>query len=115
MKKYSLEKYVGVRYTKHKTRKYKGRVDQCFFIRYRLDGKVKEECAGWSHQGVNAAIASEIRAELKSNQRTGEGERTLADKRLKVKEKEEMIRAELEKQNADSVSFNKIFSSLPFP
>jgi len=102
-------KYVGVRFTEHPVRKFNGKPDKCFFIRYRIDGKVKEESAGWSRQGMNAVKASQKLAELKSNQRTGEGERTLLAKRKTVKEKEEKIKAKIKKDKAENITFYEIF------
>ncbi|MBW2651985.1 MAG: site-specific integrase, partial [Deltaproteobacteria bacterium] len=34
--------YPGVRYREHKTRKYSGKLDRYFFIRYRSGGKLHE-------------------------------------------------------------------------
>ncbi len=36
----------GVRYRQNKTRKFRGKPDRYFFIRYRYDGKLKEEGIG---------------------------------------------------------------------
>ena len=80
MKKYKTT-YPGVRYSEHPERKHNGHPDKCFFIRYRIEGKLKEEAVGWSHESINAIRASHILAELKTNQRTGVGERTLEEKR----------------------------------
>lgn len=43
-------KYPGVRARKHATRKHGVRFDECYFIRYRVDGKQVEEMFGWLSQ-----------------------------------------------------------------
>ena len=41
--------FPGVRYRVHKSRKYNGgNLDRYFFIRYRVNGKLKEEGIGWA-------------------------------------------------------------------
>jgi hypothetical protein len=46
-KKFSTQ-FPGVRYRVHKSRKYSGgNLDRYFFIRYRINGKLKEEGTGW--------------------------------------------------------------------
>ena len=73
--------FVGVRYREHESRKHGVRPDRYFFVRYKLDGKDKEEGLGWSSQGWTAQKAAEKLAKLKEAQRTGEGAITLAQKR----------------------------------
>lgn len=73
--------FVGVRYREHDTRKHGVRPDRYFSVRYKLDGKDKEEGLGWSSQGWTAQKAAEKLAKLKEAQRTGEGAITLAEKR----------------------------------
>lgn len=73
--------FVGVRYREHDTRKHGVRPDRYFSVRYKLDGKDKEEGLGWSSQGWTAQKAAEKLAKLKEAQRTGEGAITLAQKR----------------------------------
>ena len=73
--------FVGVRYREHDTRKNGVRPDRYFSVRYKLDGKDKEEGLGWSSQGWTAQKAAEKLAKLKEAQRTGEGAITLAQKR----------------------------------
>jgi len=53
--------YPGVRFREHLSRKYNGSADRYFFIRYRLNGKLKEEGLGWASEGWNAKKASNSR------------------------------------------------------
>lgn len=69
--KYSTQ-FPGVRYRLHESRKYKATLDKYFSIRYRVNGKLKEEGIGWASEGWNATKASLVLGDLKKNQLTGD-------------------------------------------
>lgn len=71
--------FLGVRYREHSTRKHGIRPDRCFSIRYKLDGKDKEEVAGWASEKMTAEKAFSMLSELREAIRTGKGPQTLAD------------------------------------
>lgn len=71
--------FLGVRYREHATRKHGVRSDRCFSIRYKLDGKDKEEVTGWASEKMTAEKAFGLLSELREAIRTGEGPQTLAD------------------------------------
>ena len=73
--------FPGVRYREHKTRKHGIRADRYFFIRSRLEGKTKEEGAGWASEGMTASKAAELLSMLKSNIRSGLRPQSLAEMR----------------------------------
>ncbi len=97
--KWFKTQYPGVRYREHKLKKYNNKPDRYFSIRYKINGKPKEEGLGWASSGWNALKAQNLRSELLENQRRGEGPTSLKEKRndaLKVKkEKEEQEEREL--------------------
>ena len=113
-KKHSTD-YKGVRFSEHKTRKHNGKPDRCFFLRYKLDGKLKEEALGWASEGWNANQASQELAQIKKNQRIGEGPRTLEEKRRLAKEAEEAERAKKREEALKNVTFSEIFSTHYLP
>lgn len=86
--------FLGVRYREHPTRKYGIRADRCFFVRYKLAGKDKEEMAGWASEGMSAEKAFNLLSVLREAMRTGEGPQTLAD----MKAANETKAADLQKQ-----------------
>jgi integrase len=92
---YTKSKFPGVRYREHPTRKHGVKPDRYFFIRYKLNGKDKEEAVGWASEGMTEAKAAARLAELKEARRTGHGEQTLAEKRAKA-EAERVARQEAE-------------------
>jgi integrase len=85
------------------------------FLRYKLDGKLKEEALGWASDGWNANQASQELAELKKNQRTGEGPRTLKEKRRIAREAEEAERAKKKEEARKNVTFAEIFKTHYLP
>lgn len=81
MARYFSTQYPGVRYREHKTRKYNGKPDRYFFIRYKRSGKSVEEAVGWASQGMNAQKATKTRSELIENIKLGKAPQTLREKR----------------------------------
>ena len=79
-------KFLGVRYRLHKTRKHGINFDKCFSIRYKLNGKDKEEVAGWSSEGMTAEKAYKILSEIRDNIRTGAPDNSLASIRQSKEE-----------------------------
>jgi integrase len=77
----------GIRYREHETRKHGLKPDRYFSIRYRVDGRRLEEALGWASQGWTLKRAQEELAKLQGAHRTGEGERTLAERRAKAEAK----------------------------
>jgi len=113
MAKWIKSKFPGVRYREHETRKHGVRFDRYYSIRYKLNGKDKEEALGWASQGWTEQKAVERLAELKQNQRTGEGAQTLQEKRdnAKAKRQEAEVQAEKEcKENITFAEFWKIYA-----
>jgi len=106
---------TGVRYRLHPTRKHGVGFDKYFTIRYKIAAKEKSEGLGWASEGWSEKKAAAVLAELKANHTTGEGPRTLAEKRTlrEKKEREETERAQKEK--ARNITFGEIFTNHYFP
>jgi len=64
-------KYQGVYERQSESRKHKGKVDVCFDIAYRYDGKLIWEKVGWLSEGYSAKLAAEVRSERLRNIRHG--------------------------------------------
>lgn len=74
----------GIRYYEHPSRKYGKRPDRYYSLTYKLDGKVKCEGLGWESENRVPGESLQNRgerllAQLRENQRTGQGPRTLAE------------------------------------
>ncbi len=77
-------KYVGVRFRQSQTRRYQGRKEKYFSIRYKRAGRTIEEAVGWESEivnghNVNAQHASRIRGEITANIRVGSGYQSLKE------------------------------------
>lgn len=109
-------KFKGVRYREHNTRKHGKMRDRYYTIFYKLDGKMHQEALGWASESweeVDAkgnkktfrwteTRAAEVLAELKKNQRTGSGPRTLKEKRT---EQERILAI----QKAESITLSEFW------
>jgi integrase len=117
MEKREREKtqFPGVRFRTHPERRHGIQKDRYFFIRYRLNGRDVEEGAGWLSEGMSAKKAASLLAELRENQRRGEGPRTLREKR----ELSEARHAEEENARrvaeVENVTFSDIFTKHYWP
>jgi integrase len=113
--KWKTSQYPGVRFYEHDTRRHGVQKDKYFAIRYYLDGKRKEEGLGWSSQGWSVQKAAEHLAELRKAARTGEGERTLAEKRAKAEAKRKAEEAARAAKERESITFAQFFEDTYFP
>jgi len=115
MAKWIKAKFPGVRYREHESRKHGVKFDRYYSVRYKLNGKDKEEALGWASQGWTEQKAVERLAELKQNQRTGEGAQTLQEKRDNENQKREAEKAEQERIKVVSITFGKFFTETYLP
>ncbi len=86
--------FLGVRYREHATRKHGVRADRCFSIRYKVDGKDREEVAGWASEEMSAEKAFKMLAAIRENIKAGTGPKSLAA----MREENEVKAALLEKE-----------------
>jgi integrase len=108
--------FPGVRYRVHRSRKHNGgNLDRYFFIRYRVNGKLKEEGIGWSTEGWNAKKASIVLSDLKKAHLTGEGPQTLAEKRAIENERRQLEKAEKERKKKETLTFKHYFKKIYYP
>ena len=56
-------KFNGVYYRESLNKKYNGKPDRCFYIKYYINKKQKQECIGWASEGFSAQYAAGIRNE----------------------------------------------------
>lgn len=107
--------FLGVRYREHANRKHGVRMDRCFSIRYKLDGKDKEEAAGWGSEGMTAEKAFNLLSIIRENIRTGEGPRTLAEMRQAREFKEELARKERRQKERAALTFSDFWEEQYLP
>lgn len=107
--------YRGIRYRESDTRRHGSRPDRYFFIRYKINGKSKEEGAGWASEGMTAQKASQIRAKLAENIRLGVKPQSLAEMRGMLQAAREQEVAEAEAASRAATSFNQFWEEHYLP
>lgn len=107
--------YPGVYFRDHESRKHGRKLDQYFSIRYRLKGKLKEEGLGYASEGWDAQKANERLSELKANHRTGEGPKTLAEKRELARAKELERERKARQEARRRITFRAYFEKIYYP
>ena len=79
--KWSSTRHTGVRYWESETRKYRGRQDKCYVIRYKNQGRSFSETIGWQSEGITPEYCSNLRGQITSNIKKGESFHSLQEKR----------------------------------
>lgn len=115
MAKWIKATFPGVRYREHESRKHGVKFDQYFTIRYKLDGKDKEEGLGWQSEGWTAKKAFERLSEIKRNIKDGKGPQSLAEKRSIEKARKAAETIEAERQDREAVTFGTFFNDTYLP
>jgi len=73
------KRYSGVYTLESKCRRHEGRPDVCFYIIYKVNGKLRKEKIGWKSEGYSAKVAVEIRAKRVRDARHGKEVKTAAE------------------------------------
>lgn len=107
--------FLGVRYRKHATRKHGVGFDRCYSIRYKLNGKDKEEVVGWSSEGVTAESAFGKLSILRENIRLGVEPQTLAAFNLANQAKEEEAARVRRRQEQEAITFTEFWETTYLP
>ncbi len=131
MPKWIKTKHTGVRYREHPDRKHGIRKDRYYTIRYKLDGKDREEKLGWESDWAKAEKARREKgeatgrtleqeaslrfAEIKSNHESGTGPRTLQKKREGENAKREAAAAERKAMAAAIKTLSEYWKDSYFP
>lgn len=101
--------FLGVRYREHPTRRIsKDAVgkDRCFFIRYKIDGKDREEVIGWASEKIDAEKAFGYLSTIRQNIKNGSGPMSLAE----IREENERQSAALQEEASDKEKAEVTFS-----
>ena len=81
-KYFSLKKYPGVEYYESETRKFNGKPEKCYYVRYKnsSDKRIREKI-GWESEGITAKYAYGIKNERLRNIRLGNEAIPIQEKR----------------------------------
>ncbi len=102
--------FEGVVYREHQDRKHGSRLDRYFIIRYRQNGRQKNEAAGWGSEGMTAQKANSLRAIIKENIRLGLHPQSLAEMRQADQDRTDAERQEAEQEERKNITFGEVFS-----
>lgn len=105
----------GIRKYEHLTRKHGSKPDVYYALRYRVEGKRYEEGLGWASQGWTLERARLTLAELMVAKKTGSGEVTLREKRVKAQEEREEARRQQEARRRLAVTLSEYWHNNYFP
>ncbi len=117
-------KWKGVRWRLHPTRKHGVQFDRYYALRYQVDGERHEEALGWASDAENwtEEKAALKLAELKKAIKSGTGPTRLSEERRLAKEKREAAEAERKRQEEerlqqerDCITVAQFFEQTYFP
>lgn len=112
---WSKTEFKGVRFRKHPTRKHGVQADRYYVLTYKIDGKTKSEAVGWASEKVKPSEAYELLCQLKRNQKTGQGPRTLAEMRELAEAEKEAERKAREAESQRNITFKDFFENVFLP
>ncbi|MEZ6855018.1 tyrosine-type recombinase/integrase [Halodesulfovibrio aestuarii] len=99
----------GIRYYEHEDRKYRGRPDRYYAVRWSRQGKVKEEGIGWASQGWVAADLITMRNQLQQNYKQGETPTTFKGLMEQREKKRRAAKAAEEEETLRAMTFRQFF------
>lgn len=105
----------GIRKYEHLTRKHGLKPDVYYALRYRVEGKRYEEGLGWASQGWTLERARLTLAELMVAKKTGSGEVTLREKRVKAQEEREEAKRQQAARKRLAVTLSEYWHNNYFP
>lgn len=104
----------GIRCREHPSRKHGVKPDRYFVLRFTVDGKTQQEALGWASEGMTLAKARIELARLKEAKRTGEGARSLRERR-KQEEKRRKAQEIAERLSGEKISFSMYWDKFYWP
>ncbi|GAB1254959.1 tyrosine-type recombinase/integrase [Desulfovibrio falkowii] len=105
----------GIRKYEHLTRKHGLKPDVYYALRYRVEGKRYEEGLGWASQGWTLERARLTLAELMVAKKTGSGEVTLRERRVKAQEERAEAKRQQEARRRLAVTLSEYWHNNYFP
>lgn len=107
--------FLGVRYREHASRKNGVQRDRCYSIRYKVDGKDKEEVVGWASEKVTPESAFNILSVIRENIRQGVEPRSLKAIRDANKAAEEEKAKARRRKEKEAITVSDFWESVYLP
>lgn len=105
----------GIRCRQHPTRKHGVKPDLYFVLRFTVDGKTHQEALGWASEGVTLAKARVEFAKLKEAKRTGDGARSLRERRQLAEAARKDLEAESLRAELAQITFANYWREVYWP
>lgn len=105
----------GIRCRQHPTRKHGIKPDTYFVLRFTVDGKTHQEALGWASEGMTLAKARIELARLKEAKRTGEGARSLRERREQETAKRKQMELAEEKATRAAITVSQYWETSYWP
>lgn len=99
----------GIRYYEHDERKYRGRPDRYYSVRWARQGKVKEEGIGWASEGWVAADLILMRNQLQQNYKQGDTPTTFKELMQHRDEKRKAVKLAEQEEELRAITFRQFF------
>ena len=105
----------GIRYREHPSRKHGIHRDRYYVLRFAIDGKMHQEALGWASEGITLDKARIELAKLKDARRTGEGPRSLVEKRTLADEQRKAAEDAAEAQAKAKITVENYWENRYWP
>jgi integrase len=105
MSNYKKTKFPGVRVREHPEKRYQGKADKYYLIRYGRESRMVAEGVGFASEGITPQLAATIRTEIIKNIRHGEGYQSLKEKRAIKLESDERKESDKVAEAKENVPF----------
>ncbi|MDE6733877.1 MAG: site-specific integrase [Desulfovibrio sp.] len=106
----------GIRSRQHPTRKHGSvKPDVYFVLRFTVDGKTRQEALGWASEGMTLAKVRIELARLKEAKRTGEGARSLRERREEEAQKRIELEAKMREQEVALLTLAEYWDTAYWP
>lgn len=109
------QKFTGVFYKEHDTRRYGVGKDKQIVLRYTIAGETKVEVLGWLSGGVTAQDAQNKIKEFRSNHKSGVGPTSLAEENALQQSEIDNQKEMQAEQERKEITFAKFFQDTYYP
>jgi integrase len=105
----------GIRCLEHPTRKNGVKPDRYFVLRFTADGKERQEPLGWASEGMNLEKARIELSRLREAKRTGEGAKTLKERKARTEAAEKAKAEAALKEQQNKITLESYWTGVYLP
>jgi integrase len=105
----------GIRCRQHPTRKNGLKPDVYYVLRFTVDGKSQQEALGWASEGITLTKARIELSKLKEAKRTGEGARSLRERRQQTAQQQKEQKLAEQAASAAKITVAEFWQTIYWP